>query len=112
MLKYINNNEDTLHKQRMIEYMLDNDQRNFWQESKKIQNKTKLIPPCVDNANNPQDIAEMFTNKYAPLYNSVLSKSGRIQRIRDKLNADIMADVDNTDHIVHSEVQKAAQNKN
>ncbi len=71
-----------------------------------------MIPPCVDNADNPQDIAEMFANKYAPLYNSVLSKSGRIQRIRDKLNADIMADVDNTDHIVHSEVQKAAQNKN
>ncbi len=94
----------------MMECMLDNDQRNFWQESKKIHKETKLVPPCVDNAETPQDIAEMFANKYAPLYNSVSSKSERIQRIRAKLNADIMADVDNTDHIVHSsEVQKAAQ---
>ncbi len=44
--------------------MLDNDQRNFWQESKKIHKKTKLVPPCVNNADNPQDIAEMFANKY------------------------------------------------
>ncbi len=90
--------------------MSDNDQRNFWQESKTIHKKTKLIPPCVDNADSPQNIAEIFANKYAPLYNSVPSKSERIQQIRDKLNADIMADVDITDHIVHSsEVQKAAQ---
>ncbi len=30
MMKYINNNEDTLHKQRMMMSMLGNDQRNFW----------------------------------------------------------------------------------
>ncbi len=69
-----------------------------------------MIPPCVDNAHNPHDIVEMFANKYAPLYNFVLSKSERIQRIRDELNAEIMADVDNIDHSVHfSEVQKVAQ---
>ncbi len=39
-----------------MESMLNNNQNNFWQESKKIHQKTKLIPPCVDNADNPQDI--------------------------------------------------------
>ncbi len=41
--------------------------------------KTKLIPPCVDNADNPREIAEMFANKYAPLYNCVPSESERMQ---------------------------------
>ncbi len=51
------------------------------QESKTVHRKTKTIPPCVDDADNPQDIVDMFANKYSPLYNSLLSESEKVQQI-------------------------------
>ncbi len=39
-----------------MECILDNEQRDFWQESKKIHSKAGVPPPCVDDDDNSQDM--------------------------------------------------------
>ncbi len=80
------------------------------EESKRIHRNAKTVPPSVDGANRSEDIADVFANKYKLLYNSVPSDGEKMQQIRDHVNHDIQADMENTDYIVNpQEVKRAAQ---
>ena len=71
--RYVKRNEDTLRKMRMAECMLNRNDRDFWHENKKMHKGVKVVPPQVDDAISPQEIANTFGEKYKTLYNSVPS---------------------------------------
>ncbi len=109
MVKYINRNEDMLRKQRMMEALMKNEQRNFWDESKRIHRTVKVVPPRIDEAESPQDIVNLFANKYEDLYNSVPSDPTVMDELRECINNDIMLE-NNSDicTVYPQEVAKAA----
>ncbi len=61
--------------------MLQNRVHDFWLENKKMEFSNRISPPQVDNANTPQEIANMFGVKYNVLSNSVPSSEQSIINI-------------------------------
>ncbi len=89
-VRYINRHENELRKQKMMECLMNNNQRDFWRESRKFHNCGKMTATCVDNADSNEEIADVFATKYRDLYNSVPSHTDEMDDIRNKLNSDIM----------------------
>ena len=52
----------------MTESIINNNSRDLWLEIRKVRNTTKTVSTCIDGDIN---IAELFSNKYNELYNSV-----------------------------------------
>ncbi len=45
--------------------------RDLWSEVRKIRARGRLNPRMVDSASNPEDIGNLFAEKFKNLYNSV-----------------------------------------
>ena len=45
--------------------------RDLWKEVKQIKGRGNIIAANVENLSDENDIAELFSNKYCDLYNSV-----------------------------------------
>lgn len=83
--RYIKRNEDTLRKMKMSECLLFNRDRDFWMESKKMRDM-RVNPPHVDNKCDPNEISDIFANKYKNLYNSVPPKESAMTEIEKQIH--------------------------
>ncbi len=79
-------NEKQLRKVRMLENVMQNRHRDFWDETKKMNPCKKNNPPHIDGHTEPQAIAQLFADKYENLYNSVPSESENIDEIKSRLD--------------------------
>lgn len=68
--------------EKMAQSIVQNDNRNFWQEVKKMNKKESWLPDTVDGVTGNREIADMFGSKYKKLYNSA------------PYDADVMRDID------------------
>ena len=82
----IRKHEKQLRKARMFENIIQNNQRNFWDEMKKINPCKRNNPPHIDGYTEPEAIAQLFADKYENLYNSVPSDAESITDIKCDVN--------------------------
>ena len=71
-LKDVKKNQRLISMSNMAESILQSgNSRNFWSEVKKIRGNTSKIPNVVDDMSGEADVANLFSEKYCDLYNSV-----------------------------------------
>lgn len=85
-VKYVKQNVDKIKMEKMADAIVSNNSRNLWQEVKKIKGSRNLVPACIDGINTSDGIAQMFSDKYNDLYNSVPYDIGVIDVIKQKVN--------------------------
>ncbi len=79
-----------LRKSRMAECLTtEKNHRDFWKEQRKMDGNSKQIPAHVDGETEPKDIAQVFSEKYQKLYNSVLSDMDEVKAIKEKKRIDL-----------------------
>ena len=88
-----------LQRAKLADAISTNSNRNLWSEIKKIKGKTKLIPPSVDGCTSPNDICNVFFDKYKTLYNSVPSDGQQMTILSQKIQSESMA-ADPCDYII------------
>ncbi len=109
-VRHVKRNDSQLRKQRMLENVINNDQRNFWNETKKLHSKGKVLPSRIDDAHSTEEIVNLFGEKYKTLFNSVPSDSDELSVLKARIRNSIVTSAANNDHVVHcDEVQKAAR---
>jgi len=79
-------NDDFLRKQRMVECMKKNKNRDFWKEIKHIKGNSRIIPKSIDGITKNQDIATVFAVKYKTLFNSAPSDAQYLDNLLYSLN--------------------------
>ncbi len=80
--------------------------RNFWAEYKKLEGQSKQKLPHMNDRTEPKDIAELFTDKYSTLYNSVPSDEEKLCSIKKKIK-ELLQYKDSEHFITVHEVRKA-----
>lgn len=83
-------NDLSLRRCRMAEAICSNNNRDLWDETKKITPTRNLISNNVDGMSNSEDISQVFANKFGQLYQSVPTDNVEINRINDELKYKIM----------------------
>lgn len=107
-VRYVNQHDKQLRKQRMTQCLLTNNNRDFWDENRKINHTSTCMPTYIDDAHTTSSIAANFAKKYKDIYNSVPSDPIQLAEIRSVLNYRILRSASN-DHIVTTnEVTNAA----
>ncbi len=102
--------EDELRMARTAEILVENsDKRDFWKEVKRMEGKSKQIPPHVDGRTEAETINNVFTQKYEMLYNSVQSDESEIRGIHDKIKDDLSSYSGENQIITVKEIQKAKE---
>ena len=84
-VKVIKQEEDDNRKAKLAECISKNNDRNLWEELRKIKGKNKVGSPIIDDATYPEDITKIFSNKYRKLYSSAPTKVETLNDIRQKL---------------------------
>ena len=72
--------------QKMAEYIEKKDVSNFWREVKRFRNNSKTTTTKVDNADDPQAIADLFYGKFKTVYTSVPYDQADLQDINATIN--------------------------
>ena len=88
-LRTVEKNKENICSQKLAEALSGNRNRDFWKEVKKIKQTKSTIPKSVDNVSNPQDISNLFADKYNELYNSVSYDEAEMCKLRADINNSI-----------------------
>jgi hypothetical protein len=83
---------ENLRKTKMADSLLNNKSRDFWTEVKKLKGNPIQVSNCVENKEDPCEIATHFADKYYDLYNSVPSDPLRMQRVKMSVTERITKD--------------------
>jgi len=67
----VKKDEDNIIQERLANCILENKQRNFWTEIKRIRSKKSCMSRVIDGSTDAQSIAKLFAAKYRDLYTSV-----------------------------------------
>ena len=77
---------DKIRMEKMAEAILGNKSRLFWSEVNKIKGRNNVQSGIVDGCTGECDIAEVFSNKYNNLYNSVPYDEHEMCLIREEIS--------------------------
>jgi len=76
---------------RLAARLIDNQNRDFWSEVKRIRRNKACFSNCVESKTAPVDIADIFANKYKELYTSVAFSDDNMASLKlhlaDKVSA-------------------------
>ncbi len=75
--------ESTLVRQKIAECMLNNRDRDFWKEIKRIRGSYNNVPTTIDDCSDRDSIVNLFASSYKHLYSSVVSSDDEMNVIRD-----------------------------
>jgi hypothetical protein len=81
-IKKVKEQETTLRKSKFISSIVDNKQRDFWQEVKKQNKSLKTVSCTVDNKHTAEGICQLFADKYDALYSSATTEAEVISNIK------------------------------
>ena len=70
-IRKLKRNAIALRRNTMAESIINNNSRDLGSEIRKVRNTTKTVSTCIDGVTGDINIAELFSNKYNELYNSV-----------------------------------------
>ncbi len=88
-LRKLKRNRKRIVQNRLGEAIASQKCNDFWREIKKIKGQYKCMSTIIDDANNKQDIANLFSMKYKNLYNSVPSDPEHMRIIESDIIVDI-----------------------
>jgi hypothetical protein len=72
---------DKVKVEKMAEAVLQNRNRNFFNEARKLCGTNKAVSSCIDDETDDIEIANLFGKQYKDLYNSVSCDSGELSDI-------------------------------
>ena len=75
----------------------DNNSRQLWTEVYKIRNKNSTISNSIDDVSGDVDIANLFSNKYSVLYNSVAFEKSALDNLLESNENDVVQHCVNKD---------------
>ena len=70
-IRRVKKDEDNIIRERLANCIVENKQRNFWMEIKRIRSKKSCMSRVIDGNTDAQSIAKLFAAKYRDLYTSV-----------------------------------------
>ena len=70
-LRYVTKENIRLRNIKMGEAVANNNDRNLWNEARKMSKSSNKLPTMMDGITEETEIANIFTDKYKALYNSV-----------------------------------------
>ena len=70
-VRFVNKEKNKIKSTRMAEAIVNNRERDLWQEVKQSKQTNKSVPNIMDNVTGAKNIINLFTNKFRNLYNSV-----------------------------------------
>ena len=80
-----------MRNKKMAEAVSENDDRILWDEVRNMSKTNNMLPNTMDGLSSPEEITNIFANKYKILYNSVSYN----KQDMDKLSADINTNIIN-----------------
>ena len=86
-IREIRQDENAIVRERIAESILNNNDRSFWTEIKRIRSSKAGLSNLVDGHTDVNSIAQLFAVKYRHLYSSVPCDEVELQRLVDKVNA-------------------------
>ena len=75
---------------KMAEAISSNNDRNLWDEVRKMKLSHKLLPDVIDNIRGSNNISELFYDKNKELFNSVSYDNSKMKELQDEI--DILID--------------------
>ena len=91
-VRYVKNNRLDIIKDRFASAILDNKDRDFWREAKKVCGGKSGLQSTVDGLSQPDDIANLFARKYEDLYSCVGYDETEMTSLKRDINDKIMHD--------------------
>ncbi len=95
-VRQLKKDENDLRRMKMGEAISGNKQRNLWDEVKRMVPCGKIVATQVDDASDPEAIANVFANKFEDLYQSVPTDADELNDISSMIKEHIV----NEDSIV------------
>jgi len=71
----------------MAQSLLENNQRDFWSEIRRLKGTSHTLPDNIDNVNGAYYISELFLSKYDGLYNSVSYDTFKMNAVKHSLDS-------------------------
>ena len=68
-MRYIKRNENLLRKESLAKKLSDLKSNEFWNEIKSINNSKTPLPCSIDNANNPEEILNLWEKHFNNIFN-------------------------------------------
>ena len=83
-LRCISKQEQALSAHSMADYLLKNNITNFWKEVKTL-NRSKTAIPCnIEGVTVAEDIADLWRQRYAALFNYIKSEPYHVGKIEEE----------------------------
>ena len=84
----------------MAEAISSDDNRNFWEEVRKMKRSHKLLPDVIDNVKGSDNISKLFFDKNKELFNSVSYDDSKMNDLKNEIDELIDKEVNNdSNHI-------------
>ena len=88
-VKYVKRNRQKLASEKMANALLENRDRDFWSEVKKVRGHSTSFASQIDDLNGAINISNHFSSKFEDVYNSVAFDNHDMQVLMLDLNNDI-----------------------
>ena len=83
-----------IRNEKMGEAISSNNDRNLWEEVKKMNKSNKLLPEAIDNVKGSDNIANLFFDKNNDLFNSVSYEKDEMKDLKSEIDDLINANID------------------
>ena len=71
---------------KMAEAISSDNDRNLWEEVRKMKKSHKLLPDVIDNIKGSNNISKLFFDKNKELFNSVSFEDTKMKELQDEIN--------------------------
>jgi hypothetical protein len=89
VVKRLKSQENQLRADKMANAFMSENNRDLWNEVKRIDGRCNIIPKIVDGQQNDKDISNVFAEKYRKLYNCVGYDRDEMYHLYESLNESI-----------------------
>jgi len=107
-IRKIKRDEDNIVREWLADCIVENKDRNFWKEIKRIRSNKSCMSSIVDGNTDAQSIAKLFATKYEDLYTSVPYNKADFKDIVDVVNNQLLQSGFNTDCVINTSDVKSA----
>ncbi len=102
MIRKLKRSRDLHIRGAMGRALLSHDNRDYWNEIKKIRGKGRSNATVINGCTQSKDIANLFADKYKLLYNSVVSDDSELQLMARAISEDIQSTCKNSCPFSHT----------
>ena len=93
VVTHIMREDDRIRTTKMAEAISENRNRDLWSDVRRIKGRNKFLPSSIDGVVGDEEIAQLFSDKYNHLYNSVSYDVDEMNVINTEINKQIKENV-------------------